>query len=57
VIDYQRMVALRHRALDLIPSLVVLMLAVVGPVTDVDDDQCQTSDGPQYACWLEHGRE
>jgi len=51
------MVALRHRALDLIPSLVVLMLAVVGPVTDVDDDQCQTSDGPQYACWLEHGRE
>lgn len=36
----------------LIPTLVVVALAIAGPALD-SPDRCAPSDGPQFACWLE----
>ena len=50
-VDYVRMVQLRKTALNLIPSLLVLVLAVLPTEPSVDGIAC-LSDGPQFACWL-----
>jgi hypothetical protein len=51
-VDYLRMVRMRHQALDLIPSLLVLMLAVLPVEGEPVGTACLT-DGPQFACWLD----
>jgi hypothetical protein len=35
----------------LIPSVVVVVLALVGP-SFAPADPCQSTDGPQFACWI-----
>lgn len=50
--EYLTMVHQRNRAADLIPSLLVLVLAV-WPRPDLEPMAC-LSDGPQFACWLAH---
>lgn len=40
---------LRH----LIPSLVVVALAILGPATAPDPTCPAGTDGPQFRCWLE----
>lgn len=37
---------------DWIPAVVVIVLAIIGPQLD-NDDECAPSDGPQFKCWLE----
>ena len=39
------------RARHLIPTLVVLVLALLGPALS-DPDPCASTDGPQFKCWL-----
>lgn len=39
---------LRH----LIPTLAVVIVAILGPALD-HPDPCVSTDGPQFACWLE----
>lgn len=44
------------RARDLIPTLLVVALAVVVPLLEQPERCPAGTDGPQYACWLEqHG--
>ena len=51
-VEYLQMVHQRNHALDLLPSLLVLMLAVVPvPTGEVYGKAC-LNDGPQFACWL-----
>jgi hypothetical protein len=35
----------------LVPTLIVILLAVIGPITS--SDPCASTDGPQFQCWLE----
>lgn len=41
------------RCSTLLPALLVVVLAIIGPRLD-HHDPCQPSDGPQFQCWLEH---
>lgn len=38
-------------ARSLLPALLVVALAVLGPTVD-GHDECAASDGPQFKCWL-----
>lgn len=40
------------RVRDLIPTLLVVVIAIVAPIVD-EPDQCPAgTDGPQFLCWL-----
>lgn len=39
----------------LVPSLIVILLAIIGPLTS-PENPCRSTDGPQFKCWLRHER-
>jgi hypothetical protein len=42
----------RPPARTLLPALLVILLAVLGPTLD-RTDSCASTDGPQFRCWLD----
>lgn len=44
----------RLRPRVLIPALIVVVLAFAGPFLS-RHDPCESTDGPQFLCWLEDG--